>query len=77
MRILSAFVGVGTELDFIQPPVAGHSLEKHVSTCGSRIVVEVHPDSNNLYESYLAFYDSETLQPIGLGTTNPGKKFYS
>ena len=70
----SAFVGVGTELDFIQPPVAGHSFGKAcVSTCGSRIVVEVHPDSNNLYESYLAFYDSETLQPIGLGTTNPGK----
>lgn len=70
----SSFVGVGTELDFIQPPVAGHTFGKAcVSTCGSRIVVEVHPDSNNLYESYLAFYDSETLQPIGLGTTNPGK----
>ena len=70
----SPFVGVGTELDFIEPPVAGHTFGKAcVSTCGSRIVVEVHPDSNNLYESYLAFYDSETLQPIGLGTTNPGK----
>lgn len=70
----SPLVAIGNSLtDSIQPPDPNHSFGKAcVSTCGSRIVVEVHPDPNNLYESYLAFYDTETLQPIGLGTTNPG-----
>ena len=70
----SPLVAIGNSLTHsIEPPDPNHSFGKAcVSTCGSRIVVEVHPDPNNLYESYLAFYDTETLQPIGLGTTNPG-----
>ena len=71
----SPLVAIGNSIfDSIEPPHPDHSFGKAcVSTCGSRIVVEVHPDPNNLYESYLAFYDTETLQPIGLGTTNPGQ----
>lgn len=70
----SPLVSIGNSLtDSIEPPDPSHSFGKAcVSTCGSRIVAEVHPDPNNLYESYLAFYDTETLQPVGLGTTNPG-----
>lgn len=70
----SPLVSIGNSLtDSIEPPNPNHSFGKAcVSTCGSRIVVEVHPDPNNLYESYLAFYDTATLQPVGLGTTNPG-----
>lgn len=70
----SPLVAIGNSLTHgIEPPDPNHSFGKAcVSTCGSRIVVEVHPDPNNLYESYLAFYETETLQPIGLGTTNPG-----
>jgi hypothetical protein len=70
----SPLVAIGNSLtDGIEPPNPNHSFGKAcASTCGSRIVVEVHPDPNNLYESYLAFYDTETLQPVGLGTTNPG-----
>lgn len=57
----------------IEPPQPNHTFGKVcVSSCGSRIVAEVHSDPSNLYERYLAFYDSATLQPVGLGTTCPG-----
>lgn len=61
-------VGVAATIVLECPDPDGFFKDVIVSTSANRIVASIHKSSNPI-ESYLAFYDPLTLQPVGVGTT--------
>lgn len=62
-------VGIAASIALECPDPNGFFKDVIVSTSGNRIVASIH-NKTNPKESYLAFYDPLTLQPVGVGTTS-------